>query len=70
MPDAQLADADVMADGNPFTFYNIGMVYADLKHYDEAMAMAKKSYQLGFPRPGLRDRLRAVGKWQEPSKQN
>ena len=66
----QLADADLMADNNPFTYYNIGMVYADLKQYDEALKMAHKAYGMGFPRPGLRDRLKAVGKWDEAPKKN
>ena len=66
----QLADADKMADDNPFTYYNIGMVYADLKLFDEALAEAHKAYKMGFPRPGLRDRLKAAGKWQEPTKGN
>lgn len=72
LPEAkrQLKDADTMADGNPFTYYNIGMVYTDFKQYDEALTMAHKAYQLGFQRPGLRERLRAVGKWQEAQKTN
>ena len=72
LPEAkrQLKDADTMADGNPFTYYNIGMVYTDFKQYDEALAMAHKAYQLGFQRPGLRERLRAVGKWEEAQKTN
>ncbi len=66
----QLADADRMAEDNPFTYYNIGMVYADLKLFDEALVEAHKAYKMGFPRPGLRDRLKAAGKWQEPTKAN
>ncbi len=65
---AQLKEAARGTDGSPFTFYNVGMVYVDLKQYDEALAMAHKAYAMGFPKPDLRDRLRAVGKWQDAPK--
>ncbi len=61
----QLKDASKFTDGNPFTYYNIGMVYADLKQYDEALDMAHQAYALGFQLPGLRDRLIAVGQWKD-----
>ncbi|MEO9101069.1 MAG: tetratricopeptide repeat protein, partial [Burkholderiaceae bacterium] len=64
----QLKDANKFANDNPFTYYNIGMVYADLKQYEEALGMAHKAYQMGFQQPGLRDRLAAVGKWQDAPK--
>lgn len=62
----QLQAADAVADDSPFTYYNIGMVYADLKDWDSALAQAHKAYQRGFNQPGLRDRIKAAGKWQEP----
>lgn len=62
----QLKAADAAADDNPFTYYNIGMVYTDLKDWDNALAQAHKAYKMGFNQPGLRDRLKAAGKWQEP----
>lgn len=46
-------------------YYNIGLVYLDLKKYDEALANAHLAYQMGFPLPGLRDRLKKEGKWSE-----
>lgn len=62
----QAAAVAAAADDNPFTYYNIGMVYADLKDWDNALSQAHKAYKMGFNQPGLRDRLKAAGKWQEP----
>lgn len=63
--DAQLARADVLAGDNPFTHYNIGMIYLEHKNYDKALLQAKKAYALGFSRTELRDQLKAVGRWKE-----
>lgn len=46
-------------------YYNIGLVYLDLKQYDKALTNAHLAYQMGFPLPGLRDRLKKEGKWAE-----
>lgn len=48
-------------------YYNIGLVYLDLKQYDKALKNAHLAYQMGFPLPGLRDRLKMKGKWSEAS---
>ena len=37
-----------------------------MKNYDKALSQAHKAYSLGFERPGLRDQLKAAGKWSEP----
>ncbi len=59
------ATADLAGD-NPFTHYNIGLAYLDMKAYDLALVHAQKAMALGFPRTELRDRLRADGKWADP----
>jgi len=61
----QLELAAKDAGDNPFTHYNIGMVYFDMKNYDRALAQAQKAYGLGFSSPHLRDQLIAAGKWTE-----
>lgn len=45
--------------------YNLGLAYFDLGRYDEALEQAKTAYALGFPLPGLREKLKRVGKWQD-----
>lgn len=62
----QLKAAEAVADGNPFTYYNVGMIYADLKDWDNALVQAHKAYALGFPQPGLRERIKSAGKWRDP----
>lgn len=63
----QLEQANTLAKDNAFTHYNIGLVYFDLKQYDKSLAQAHTAYGLGFPQPGLRDQLKAAGKWKEAS---
>lgn len=46
-------------------YYNLGLTYLDLKQYDKALENAHRAYQMGFPLPGLRDRLKRQGKWSE-----
>jgi tetratricopeptide (TPR) repeat protein len=67
LPDAleQLRITESEAKDNPFTYYNIGLVYFDLKQYDKALEQAHRAMALGFTRVELRDQLISVGKWQE-----
>jgi len=51
---------------NAFTHYNAGLIYFDLKKYDQALKQAHVAMALGLPRTELRDRLQSVGKWTEP----
>lgn len=64
---AQLAYVAARAEDNPFTHYNAGLIYFDVKDYDAALSQAHKAMALGFPRTELRDKLQTVGKWQEPA---
>lgn len=43
--------------------YNLGLAYFDLKEFDKSAESAKKAYDLGFPLPGLRQKLERAGKW-------
>jgi len=59
----QLEAAKRAAGDNAFSQYNIGLIYLDLKDYPQALAQAHKASALGFPETGLRDKLKALGKW-------
>ena len=43
--------------------YNLGLMYLKEKDYEQATVHAKKAYGLGFPLPGLRNKLMKTGKW-------
>lgn len=43
--------------------YNIALLYIDLNRYDEAVTHAKRAYELGYPLPGLRQKLVRMGRW-------
>lgn len=65
----QLEITTTTAAENPFTHYNIGLIYFDIKNYDQALTQAHKAYGLGFEQPALRDQLKSAGKWKEPGVQ-
>jgi tetratricopeptide (TPR) repeat protein len=66
---AQLERAESIAQDNPFSHYNIGLLYLDLKNYDKALIQAHKALALGLPKKELADALRRVGKWRDPPSQ-
>ena len=45
--------------------YNLGLLYFDLKDYDNAVIQAKKAIRLGHPLPGLKQKLKSVNSWHE-----
>ena len=61
----KLEEASALAGDDSNITYNLGLAYFDLKLYDKALANAHTSYALGFPLPGLRDKLKRAGKWSE-----
>ncbi len=61
----QLKEAVNLEPENPTTNYNLGLLYVQKKDYEQAKVYAKKAYDLGFPLPGLKNKLMAAGKWEE-----
>jgi hypothetical protein len=45
--------------------YNLGLSYFEVGSYDDALAEAKLARSLGFPLDGLKNKLKAKGKWRE-----
>jgi tetratricopeptide (TPR) repeat protein len=64
--EAQLREAAKDDDLNAFTYRNIGLIYFDMKRYDEALRFAHKSQALGLASGPLQERLVAAGLWTEP----
>ena len=62
----QLEAALAQAGDNANVHYNLGLAYVDLKRYDKALNSAHAAYRLGFPLPGLKNKLQRVGAWREP----
>lgn len=50
---------------NPAINYNLGLAYMQKKDYEQARTHAKKAYELGFPLPGLKNKLKEAGKWED-----
>lgn len=63
---AQLDKVIELAKDNPFTQYNVGMVFAESGLYDRALQQAHRALAMGFTRPELRQRLEKAGKWIDP----
>lgn len=62
----QLDRVSAAAGDNAFTHYNAGLLYFDIKQYDKSAERARAAMALGFARPELIDKLKAMGKWVEP----
>ena len=59
---AQYQAAEELLKNNANLYYNMGLLYMDLKNYDKAQEYAKKAYDQGFPLLGLKNQLQKVGK--------
>jgi tetratricopeptide (TPR) repeat protein len=59
----QLEQAALLEPDNPTSHYNLGLLYLKKKDYDKARASADKAYGMGFPLPGLKNKLIAAGQW-------
>ncbi len=59
----QYHEADRLRPENANIQYNIGLLHLKKKDYELAIIYAKKAYELGFPLPGLRNKLMKTGKW-------
>lgn len=45
--------------------YNLGLAYFDAGDFGKSLENAHEAYRLGFPLPGLRDKLKRAGKWKD-----
>ena len=63
---ARLEKAREIGKENPFTQFNVGMLYFDMKDYERALAQAQLAQRMGFERATLKERLQGVGRWKEP----
>ncbi len=60
---AKLSRAGELLGEDANVHYDLGLAYFDLRDYDKALLHAQAAYSLGFPLPGLRNKLQSVGKW-------
>lgn len=64
---AQLEIATHSAGENALSHYNAGLIYFDLGEYAKALTEAHKAMELGYSATALRDQLKGVGRWVEPT---
>jgi tetratricopeptide (TPR) repeat protein len=62
---AHLEHAQRFAGDNPFTHYNLGLLYLEMKEFDRALAQAHRAIELGFERDDLKAKLVAAGRWSD-----
>lgn len=63
---ATLEPLDKLEGLQAFTHQNLGMLLLDLGETERALVHAWKSQELGWVRPGLKERLEKAGQWREP----
>ncbi|NYE60126.1 tetratricopeptide (TPR) repeat protein [Duganella sp. 1224] len=61
----KLEAAARLEPANPTAHYNLGLLYLKKKDYDKARASAQQAYGMGFPLPGLKNKLIAAGEWRD-----
>lgn len=60
-----LLEAKVSAESESAEIqYNLGLIYLELGDVDAALVNAKSAYELGYPLPGLKDKLVKLGRWE------
>jgi uncharacterized protein (TIGR02996 family) len=64
----QLAFVEAKTIDNPFTSYNVGLVYLEFEEFEAALRMAHRAEALGMPRQELKEALKTAGKWADPPK--
>ena len=65
----QLKEAESIQEGggNANLYYNMGLAYFSAGDYEKSLKYAHQAYGLGFDLPGLRNKLKGVGKWAPPA---
>ena len=64
---AKFKRSEELSGPNANLHYNLGLAYLEVRDYDNALDRARSAYRLGFPLPGLRNKLQEAGKWQQPA---
>ena len=57
--------AESYAPNDAVISYNLGLVCAELRDYEQARTYARKAYAGGISLPGLRDKLAKAGQWRD-----
>jgi tetratricopeptide (TPR) repeat protein len=63
-----LDQADALTIGTPSDAnlqYNLGLGYLEVGMHEKSLQHAKRAYELGFPLPGLKNRLVKAGVWKD-----
>lgn len=63
----QTAESIEEGGGNANLYYNMGLAYFSAGDYEKSLKYAQQAYGLGFELPGLRNKLKGVGKWVPPA---
>ncbi len=62
---ARLRMADGLQKDSADVHYNLGLAYFSLGEHAKALEHAHQAYALGFPLPGLKNKLKQAGTWRD-----
>lgn len=61
----QMLEAEKLDPNNANIQYNLGLLYYDKKDLDQAEVHARNAYDMGFPLPRLKEKLKKAGRLKE-----
>lgn len=61
---AQVEKANQLLPNDANINYNLGLLYFDKKDFVKSREHARTAYDLGFPLPGLKNKLTKAGQWE------
>jgi tetratricopeptide (TPR) repeat protein len=62
---SELLEAEKLTPGDVNVSYNLGLLYFEEKDYSRSLEYAHRAYSMGFPLPGLRQKLVKAGHWKD-----
>jgi Tfp pilus assembly protein PilF len=62
---SEYGEAIALGTSSAEAHYNLGLLYFEMKDYRSAREQARLAYSSGYPLPGLKNKLKKAGYWDD-----